>query len=211
MRHQPLGPLIIGISGIVLSTDDIARLQMPNVGGVILFTRNFESPEQLQALTKHIHSLRSTPLVIYVDHEGGRVQRFREGFTAIPAMATLSKVYKSDAERGLKLATQVGYVLAAELRACGIDMSFAPVLDIDYGRSQVIGDRSLGGDAKTVGTLAKSLLHGMSLAGMTGCGKHFPGHGWAEADSHYAVPVDDRSLETILTDDAAPYNALGSR
>ena len=210
MKHLALGPLIIGISGTTLTPDDIERLQHPSVGGVILFTRNFESKDQLIALTDDIHGLRSTPLVIFVDHEGGRVQRFKEGFTKIPAMATLVKRYDESPGAALKVASQVGFVLAAELRACGVDMSFTPVLDIDYGRSEVIGDRSLGKDPVVVTQLAKSLLHGMSLAGMRGCGKHFPGHGWAEADSHFAVPVDDRPLEEILGKDAAPYGLLGS-
>ncbi len=210
MNHQPLGPLIIGITGLTLSQDDLRRLSHPQVGGVILFNRNFESKDQLIALTDHIHGLRSTPLVIFVDHEGGRVQRFRDGFTSIPPMAALEQAYANNAAKALSLASAVGYVLAAELRACGVDMSFTPVLDLHYERSGVIGDRSLGRDPQSVGLLAKSLLHGMSLTGMRGCGKHFPGHGWAEADSHHAVPVDERSLDEILANDVEPYAFLGS-
>jgi beta-N-acetylhexosaminidase len=210
MKNQNLGPSIIGIEGMQLTEADIARLNSPKVGGVILFSRNFESLEQLAALTQSIHTLRSGPLPIFVDHEGGRVQRFREGFTAIPAMRSLSKVYATNAQLGLRAAMNCGYVLAIELRACGVDVSFAPVLDLDYGRSEVIGDRALGEDAGDVTDLARALLHGFQMAGMQGCGKHFPGHGWAHADSHFDQPVDERSLDEILSKDAAPYGLLGS-
>jgi beta-N-acetylhexosaminidase len=210
MQHQNLGPLIIGIENLALTDADRRRLGDPKVGGVILFTRNFETPAQLSQLCDSIHSLRSTALPIFVDHEGGRVQRFRDGFTAIPAMGRLAQVYAKDALAGLQAARACGYVLAAELRACGVDVSFTPVLDLDHGRSEVIGDRSLGPDATTVSQLAGALLHGLQMAGMQGCGKHFPGHGWAHADSHFALPVDERSLDEILSQDAAPYAHLGS-
>ena len=210
MENQNLGPLIVGIEGTLLTDADKLRLNSPKVGGVILFSRNFESLEQLAALTQSVHSLRSRPLPIFVDHEGGRVQRFRQGFTAIPAMRVLSKVYAEDAQLGLRAALNCGYVLAIELRACGVDVSFAPVLDLDYGRSEVIGDRALGQDAATVSDLARALLHGFQMAGMQGCGKHFPGHGWAHADSHFDQPVDERGLDEILAKDAAPYGYLGS-
>ncbi len=210
MKHMGLGPLIIGIETTTLTADDRQRLLSPSVGGVILFTRNFESTTQLSKLCDDIHSLRSTVLPIFVDHEGGRVQRFREGFTHIPAMRTLAKAFSADRLQGLKTARACGYVLAAELRACGVDVSFTPVLDIDYGRSEVIGDRALGADADTVTQLAGALMHGMQMAGMQGCGKHFPGHGWAHADSHFEQPVDERPLEDILNNDAAPYGHLGA-
>lgn len=210
MQHMALGPLIIGIEGLTLTDDDRRRLASPSVGGVILFTRNFESAAQLSRLCDSIHSLRTTPLPIFVDHEGGRVQRFRDGFTHIPAMRRLSQAYASNALHGLKAARACGYVLASELRACGVDVSFTPVLDLDHGRSEVIGDRSLGSDAATVTQLAAALMHGMQMAGMQGCGKHFPGHGWAHADSHFEQPVDERPLDEILAQDAAPYGHLGS-
>jgi beta-N-acetylhexosaminidase len=210
MKKQNLGPLIIGIESTTLTEADKQRLSSPKIGGVILFTRNFESLEQLTALTQSIHGLRPSPLPIFVDHEGGRVQRFREGFTAIPAMRSLSKAYAKDTQFGLKAAMNCGYVLAIELRACGVDVSFAPVLDLDHGRSEVIGDRALGQEALAVTDLARALLHGFQMAGMQGCGKHFPGHGWAHADSHFDQPVDERSLDEILNKDAAPYGFLGS-
>jgi beta-N-acetylhexosaminidase len=210
MKHMPLGPLIIGIENTALTEADRARLHSRSVGGVILFTRNFESPAQLSKLCDDIHSIRSSPLPIFVDHEGGRVQRFRENFTHIPAMRTLAKAFATDQLQGLKAARACGFVLAAELRACGVDVSFTPVLDIDYGRSDVIGDRALGSDANTVTQLAAALIHGMQMAGMQGCGKHYPGHGWAHADSHFEQPVDERPLEEILKNDAAPYGHLGA-
>lgn len=210
MQHMGLGPLIIGIEGLALTDADRERLRHPSVGGVILFTRNFESVTQLSQLCDAIHSLRTTSLPIFVDHEGGRVQRFREGFTHIPAMRRLAAVFAQDAMQGLKAARSCGLVLASELRACGVDVSFTPVLDLDYGRSEVIGDRALGSDATTVSQLAAALIHGMQMAGMQGCGKHFPGHGWAHADSHFEQPVDERPLDVILAQDAAPYAHLGS-
>lgn len=210
MEHTPLGPLIIGIEGTRLTDNDLRRLRSDNVGGVILFTRNYESRAQLTALCDSIHSLRAPSLPIFVDHEGGRVQRFREGFTAIPSMRRLSQAYDKNPLEALKAARACGYVLAAELRACGVDVSFTPVLDLDHGRSEVIGDRSLGRDAHTVTQLAAAKLHGMQMAGMQGCGKHFPGHGWAHADSHFEQPVDERPLADILAQDAAPYGFLGA-
>ncbi len=204
------GPVMVDVAGLTLTAHEIERLQHPHVGGVILFARNFASKEQLCALTSAIHAARDEPLLIAVDHEGGRVQRFRDGFTRLPAMRVLGELWKRDVLQATKVATAVGYVLAAELRACGVDFSFTPVLDLDYGQSAVIGDRAFDADPRVVTLLAKSLNHGLLLAGMHNCGKHFPGHGFVAADSHVAIPVDERPLEKILAQDAAPYDWLGS-
>ncbi len=204
-----LGPVMLDVVGTELTDDDIRRIRHPLTGGVILFARNFESREQITALAKAIHDVRPS-ILLAVDHEGGRVQRFKtDGFTRLPAMRKLGELWNKDVLQATKAATDVGYVLAAELRACGIDLSFTPVLDLDYGSSGVIGDRAFHRDARVVAMLAKSLNHGLALAGMANCGKHFPGHGYVKADSHVAIPVDKRSLKAILSDDAAPYGWLG--
>ena len=204
-----LGPIMLDVVGTTLTDDDIRRIQHPLTGGVILFSRNYQNREQLTALTAAIHDARPG-ILIAADHEGGRVQRFRsDGFTRLPAMRKLGELWDQDVLQSVKAATDVGYVLAAELRACGIDLSFTPVLDLDYGTSGVIGDRAFHHDPRTVTLLAKSLNHGLALAGMANCGKHFPGHGFVEADSHVAIPVDERSLDEIIKDDAAPYGWSG--
>lgn len=204
-----LGPVMLDIVGTTLTDDDIRRIQHPLTGGVILFTRNYVDRAQLLALTNAIHAARPG-ILIAVDHEGGRVQRFRkDGFTRIPAMKRLGSLWDQDVLLATKVATAVGYVLAAELRACGVDLSFTPVLDLDYEESTVIGDRAFHRDARVVTLLAKSLNHGLLMAGMANCGKHFPGHGYVQADSHVAIPVDQRELSEILYDDAAPYGWLG--
>lgn len=203
------GPVMLDVESIQLSDDDIRRISHPLTGGVILFARNYDSREQLVALTSAIHALRDD-VVIAVDHEGGRVQRFRtDGFTRLPAMRALGELWDKDVLQSLKVATAVGFVLAAELRACGVDLSFTPVLDLDYGTSGVIGDRSFHSDPRVVAVLAKSLNHGLLQAGMANCGKHFPGHGYVEADSHVAMPVDKRSLKQIMAEDVRPYDWLG--
>ena len=208
MKTNP-GPVMLDVVGKTLTDDDRRRLAHPMTGGVILFARHYENRAQLVALTDAIRAERDD-LLIAVDHEGGRVQRFRtDGFTVLPAMGKLGALWDSDVLHATKITTAVGYILAAELRACGIDMSFTPVLDLNYGQSQVIGDRAFHRDPRVVAMLAKSLNHGLALAGMANCGKHFPGHGFAHADSHIAVPVDDRPLEAILRDDVAPYDWLG--
>jgi beta-N-acetylhexosaminidase len=208
MKTNP-GPVMLDVVGKTLSADDTRRLAHPMTGGVILFARHYENRAQLIALTDAIRAVRDD-LLIAVDHEGGRVQRFRtDGFTVLPAMGKLGALWDSDVLHATKVTTAVGYILAAELRACGIDMSFTPVLDLNYGQSQVIGDRAFHRDPRVVAMLAKSLSHGLALAGMANCGKHFPGHGFATADSHVAMPVDDRPLEDILRDDVAPYDWLG--
>jgi beta-N-acetylhexosaminidase len=205
-----LGPLMIDVEGLTLSHLDRKRLKHPSVGGVILFSRNFSSRQQVAALCQQIHALRSPALLIAVDHEGGRVQRFTKGFTALPAMALVGQRWLTDPLQATRIATSIGLVLAAELRQIGVDFSFTPVLDLDYGSSSVIGDRAFGRDPRVVTMLAKSVNHGLALAGMKNCGKHFPGHGYVRADSHTDVPIDKRSLKTILADDAAPYQWLGS-
>jgi beta-N-acetylhexosaminidase len=208
-RKQALGPVMLDVVGTTLSEDDLRRIRHSLTGGVILFARNYENRRQLTALTEAIHAARPGVLIA-VDHEGGRVQRFKtDGFTRLPAMRKLGELWDRDVLGAIKAATDVGFVLASELRACGIDLSFTPVLDLDYGESGVIGDRAFHRDARVVSVLAKSLNHGLALAGMANCGKHFPGHGFVKADSHVDIPVDERKLKDILAEDAAPYGWLG--
>ena len=211
-------PLIIDVAGLALTPADRARLRHPLVGGLILFGRNWRDREQVSALCADVKSIRPD-LLILVDHEGGRVQRFRtDGFTHLPPMASLGRLWmdavagdpSASALRATAAATACGFVLGAELRACGVDLSFAPVLDLDYGTSGVIGDRAFAGDPAVVTLLAKSLMHGMLQSGMANCGKHFPGHGFVKADSHTDIPRDRRGLRTILARDAAPYGWLGT-
>jgi beta-N-acetylhexosaminidase len=203
----PPGPAVIDVLGPTLTDEDRTRLRHPAAGAVILFSRNYENPEQLRQLTEEIQRLREPELAICVDHEGGRVQRFREGFTAIPAMRELGKLWDRDREAARHTARAAAYVSGAELGALGIDFSFAPVLDLDYGTSSVIGDRALHFDPIAVSALAAALVHGFADAGMAAVGKHFPGHGFAAADSHVAVPVDERPLAAIMKKDVVPYRA----
>ncbi len=203
----PLGPLMIDIAGLQLSDLEQERLCHPLVGGLILFARNYASPQQLEQLTAAVHALRSPALPIAIDHEGGRVQRCRDGFTRLPAMRRLGEQWDRDPKAAWLAARGIGYVLAAELRARGVDLSFTPVLDLDWGRRSVIGDRSLHADPVAVVRLAGALIEGLHRAGMAACGKHFPGHGWVEADSHVALPVDERELEE-LAPDIEPYRQL---
>ena len=207
MKHLPLGPLMIDVAGTQLTDLDRERLCHPLVGGVILFSRNYGNPEQLAELTAAIHALRSPRLLIAVDHEGGRVQRFRDGFTRLPPMAALGRLWDSDAEGACSAARQVGYVLAAELRARGIDYSFTPVLDLDYGPSRVIGDRAFHRRPEAVIALAQALGEGLRQAGMGSCGKHYPGHGYVVPDSHVELPVDDRAF-AAMQEDIEPYRQL---
>jgi len=203
-------PLIIDLAGLSLTPADRRRLMHPLTGGIVLFGRNWLGRQQLSALCAEVKSLRHD-LLICVDHEGGRVQRFRtDGFTHLPPMRVLGEQWMKAPLAATNAATACGYVLGAELRACGVDFSFTPVLDLDYGESSVIGDRALGRDPRVVALLAKSLMHGLLQSGMANCGKHFPGHGFVKADSHTAIPVDKRSLKAILADDAAPYEWLNS-
>lgn len=203
-----LGPLMVDVSGLALTDTEKDILKHPLVGGVILFSRNYASPEQLAALTSEIHGLRSPHLLIAVDHEGGRVQRFREGFTRLPAVAALGRHYHEHRQRALHQAEVTGWLMAAELRAVGVDFSFAPVLDLDYGVSQVIGDRAFHRDPLAVTELARAYISGMKQAYMAAVGKHFPGHGAVEVDSHLGLPVDDRHLEDMLQADMLPFSRL---
>lgn len=201
-------PVVLDVAGLALDAQERRRLSHPLVGGLILFARNFESRQQLVALTAEIKEIRPDVLIA-VDHEGGRVQRFRtDGFTHLPPMRSLGELWMQDAMRATDAATATGFVLASELRACGVDFSFTPVLDLDHGASTVIGERSFHRDPRVVSLLAKSLMQGLLLAGMSSCGKHFPGHGFVEADSHVAIPVDKRSLKAILAEDAKPFEWL---
>jgi beta-N-acetylhexosaminidase len=202
-----LGPLMVDIQGTRLSPEDRDLLVHPLVGSLILFTRNFESVEQLEALVRDIQALRSPSLLIAVDHEGGRVQRFRKDFTVLPSMRLIGRQYDQEAAAGRRLARQCGWLMAAELRAIGIDMSFAPCVDLDYGASTVIGDRAFHRDPQVVGDLALSFMNGMRAAGMAATAKHFPGHGAVVADSHVARPIDRRSSSDLL-DDEIPYRRL---
>ena len=203
-----LGLIMLDVEGKQLNEADRRRLCHPLTGGVILFARNYESPRQLEELTCEIHRLRRPPLLIAVDHEGGRVQRFREGFTRLPAMRALGAVWDEHPLRARHLARDAGYVLAAELRAHGIDLSFTPVLDLDFGNSAVIGDRAFHSQPEAVIELAGALIEGLALAGMAACGKHFPGHGFIATDSHTDVPVDTRSLAQIEAADLIPFREL---
>ena len=203
-------PLIIDIAGLTLTKTDRQRLKHPLVGGLILFARNWQDRAQLTALCADIKKVRRD-LLICVDHEGGRVQRFKtDGFTHLPPMRALGEQWMTHPMEAIHAATACGYVLGAELRACGVDMSFTPVLDLDYGESSVIGDRAFARDPRVVSLLAKSLMQGLLQSGMANCGKHFPGHGFVKADSHTDIPVDKRSLKAILADDAAPYRWLNN-
>jgi beta-N-acetylhexosaminidase len=207
-KALPLGPVMLDVEGAVLNADDRRRLLHPHAGGVILFTRNFSSPDQLRELTAEIRVLRNPPLLIAVDHEGGRVQRFREGFTVLPAMVELGRCWDQDPRKALRQAQDLGFVLAAELRAYGMDLTFAPVLDVDHGMSGVIGDRAFHSNPRAVADLALALLRGFKQAGMSGVGKHFPGHGHVQADSHHASPVDERTYEEIEAFDLVPFRRL---
>jgi beta-N-acetylhexosaminidase len=207
-RSMPLGPVIIDIAGTVLSDEDRRRLMHPLTGGMILFTRNYESPDQLVALTREIHALREPSLVVCVDHEGGRVQRFRSGLTRLPPMRTLGDAWDRSAQHGRHLARELGFVLASELRAHGVDLSFTPVLDIDHGNSSIIGDRSFHRDVEAVVELGSALMLGLRDGGTAAVGKHFPGHGHVQADSHLELPIDDRPFEALREADLVPFARL---
>lgn len=203
-----LGPVMLDIAGTSLTDEDREVLQHPHVGGVILFTRNFESVEQLQELVRAIHALRQPRLLIAVDHEGGRVQRFRDGFSHIPPAGLFGQIYDQDHHRARVLARQAGWLMAIELRAVEIDFSFAPVLDLDYGVSEIIGDRAFHHKPEIVAELAHAWMQGMADAGMAATGKHFPGHGAVAADSHLAIPVDSREYQEIYAHDILPFRRM---
>ena len=197
-------PVVLDVAGTTLTQDDKRRLAHPLTGGLILFARNWQDRLQLTELTCEIKAIRPDVLIC-VDHEGGRVQRFRtDGFTHLPPMRVLGELWMKDALTATDAATATGHVLGAELRACGVDLSFTPVLDLDHGGSNVIGDRALHRDPRVVAMLAGALVHGLLQSGMHNCGKHFPGHGFVKADSHHEIPVDERTLAEILADDARP-------
>jgi beta-N-acetylhexosaminidase len=202
-----LGPLMIDVQGTTLTAEDRELLAHPLVGAVILFTRNFESMEQLIELVAELKAVRTPPLLVTVDHEGGRVQRFREGFTVLPSMRLIGREYDIDPAAGKQLARQCGWLMASELRAVGVDLSFAPCVDLDYGVSSVIGDRAFHRRPEVVAELAISFMRGMRQAGMAAVAKHYPGHGAVVPDSHVAMPVDRRQL-VDLDDDVYPYRRL---
>ena len=202
-----LGPVMVDLAGVAIEPMERELLRHPQVGSVILFARNYESPDQLARLTADIHGIRTPPLLVAVDQEGGRVQRFRAGFTRLPPLREIGRRYSTSRGDGLALARQLGWLMAAELRASGVDMSFAPCVDLDYGVSQVIGDRALHADASAVGELAVAYMLGMREAGMAATAKHFPGHGAVAADSHVALPVDRRTWPDIEAD-LRPYRRL---
>jgi len=201
----PRGPVLLDPAGSALGEEDRRRLCHPAAGGAILFARNYESPEQLAALAAEIAALRDPPLLVATDHEGGRIQRFRAGFTALPPARRLGVLWDRDAEAGRGAARALGYVAGAELAAHGVDFPFAPVLDLDYGASEVIGDRALHFDPLAVGELACAVVAGLAAAGMAAVGKHFPGHGYAAADTHCAEARDERTYGEIAAKDLAPY------
>lgn len=203
-----LGPVMVDLQGLVISQEERDRLLHPLVGGVILFSRNYESLPQLQALIREIHQIRTPRLLVAVDQEGGRVQRFRDGFIRLPAACHFGELYKTDKKYARHCAETTGWLMASELLAIGIDISFAPVLDLDYGVSSVIGDRAFAKSPFMVADLAHAYIIGMRKAGMAATGKHFPGHGAVHADSHTDLPVDERRFEDLQTKDMLPFERL---
>lgn len=199
---------MVGISGQRLNEEEREILAHPLVGGVILFTRNYADPAQLQDLVTSIHACKDSPLLVAVDQEGGRVQRFRDGFVELPPMRQLGRIYDRDPKKAKSYAQLIGWLMAVELRATGVDLSFAPVLDLDRGTSEVIGNRAFHEYPETVADLAHSFMVGMDLAGMQAVGKHFPGHGTASADSHLVVVTDKRSFEDIVAEDIIPFERM---
>ena len=202
------GPLMFDLQGTSITREERELLAHPAAGGIILFSRNYESPEQLTELISDIHQIKVPPLLVAVDQEGGRVQRFRSGFTELPPASSIGNLYRHNKEKGRKAAREIGWLMAAELRVTGVDFSFAPVLDLDTGQSQVIGDRAFSDTAEVVGELAFSWASGVREAGMASVGKHFPGHGCVEADSHHELPEDPRELAEILRQDLLPFHHL---
>jgi len=203
-----LGPMMLDVESTALTNEDREILEHPLLGGVILFARNYENPKQVKSLISEIHAVRKTPLLIAVDQEGGRVQRFREGFTRLPAAADLGVVYNDDRKLALQLAEHTGWINAAELREVGADLNFAPVLDLDYETSSVIGDRAFHRSPEVVADIAHSYMRGMEQAGMSAVGKHFPGHGAIAADSHETISIDERSYNDIRNDDMLAFERM---
>lgn len=202
-----LGPVMLDIDGVGLTPADRDILRQPAVGGVILFSRNYESPAQITDLIAEMRALRRPPLIIAVDHEGGRVQRFRDGFSAIPPMRMLGREHRRDPENAARLARKAGWLIGAELRAVGVDICFAPCVDLDWGVSEVIGDRAFDRSPDVVASLAQAYCRGLRDAGMVAVAKHFPGHGAVVADSHEKLPWDRREYGDVL-DDMQPYQSL---
>ena len=203
-----LGPVMLDVKGLELDAEDRSRLSHPQVGGVILFSRNYHDPAQLAALCTEIHALRDPRLVVAVDHEGGRVQRFRDGFQALPAMGHLGDFYDQDPAQALRLAERFGWIMAAELLHYGVDLSFAPVLDLANPVSSVIGDRAFHRDPEAIAHLANAWIRGVRAAGMEAVGKHFPGHGSVEGDSHHVMPFDRRRFADIEALDLVPFRLV---
>lgn len=199
---------MIDFDGTALSALDRELLRHPLVGGVILFARNYADPAQVAALCAEIHALREPRLLIAVDQEGGRVQRFRAGFTELPPLASLGAAFDRDPAAALTLVADHAWVMAHELRAVGVDFSFAPVLDLRSGRSAVIGDRAFHAEPQAVARLARAYVAVLHQAGMAAVGKHYPGHGGVEADSHHELPVDDRDRQDLELADLLPFRAL---
>ncbi len=208
MRSMTHGPVMLDLRGTALEPDERELLLHPATGGVILFARNYASPDQLYRLVRSVHELRAPSLIVAADQEGGRVQRFREGMTRLPPPAWYGQLFDQDRTRGLETARLAGWLMAAELRACGLDLSFAPVLDLDRGLSTVIGDRAFHRDPEAVAELARAWVQGVHDAGMVAVGKHFPGHGSVVADSHLELPVDPRPLADIELADLVPFERL---
>lgn len=203
-----IGPIVFDVLGLELDAVERELLQHPLIGGVIFFARNFESPQQMADLCRQIRAARKQPILLTVDQEGGRIQRFREGFSALPSMGQIGKLYSQSPDLGLRLATLTGWLMAAELIAVGVDLSFAPVLDLDKEISTVIGDRAFHRRPEVVIALATALMQGMREAGMAAVGKHFPGHGSVAVDSHLGLACDERTFEQIAQDDLIPFQAL---
>ncbi|MDH5612008.1 MAG: beta-N-acetylhexosaminidase [Gammaproteobacteria bacterium] len=203
-----LGPIMMDLVGTQISDTERELLLHPQVGGIILFTRNFETIEQITSLVAEIRSLRIPRLLIAIDHEGGRVQRFHEGFTRLPPASVFGEIYKHDQNMARECAELTGWLMATELRAIQVDFSFAPVLDLAHGVSGVIGNRAFHARPEIAATLAYAFMHGMSQAGMSAVGKHFPGHGGVSEDSHLALPVDHRDMETLMKSDMIPFEKM---
>jgi len=207
-KALPLGPLMLDLEGSAVSSSEFAKLKHPSMGGVILFSRNYESPEQVASLIREIRAIRGADILIAVDQEGGRVQRFLHGFTRLPPACRYAEADVDGDCRAIKVAEISGWVMARELLSVGVDFSFAPVLDVDCGISSVIGDRSFSRDSEVVAQIASAFRKGMRRAGMAAIGKHFPGHGSVAADSHLDLPLDDRALSVILAGDVLPFKRL---